>query len=208
MIVFKGKLHIFIKLFINIFSCLELWFVEIYTKIGFYTNIKLLLRSIAFSDFGFFWCVLSNKPSSWQEFCLTEFQRTLTEHDHRIFCHTRFNIQIHRNRVSEFERDRAKGDPELVFVPLLVSRMSWMCWTISFIATVFSTPRGMMTSANFLVGMQNSSNAGLTNVMYWCRTWSMFLPRSCMSRRTRRAKRVSASVSTKSFMWNMSRTPG
>ena len=36
------------------------------------------------------------------------------------------------------------------------------CCTIRSIATVFSAPRGTITSANFFVGIQNSSKAGLT----------------------------------------------
>ncbi len=44
-------------------------------------------------------------------------------------------------------------------------KMSLMCCTIRLIATVFSAPRGIMTSAYFFVGKQNSSKAGLTN--FW-----------------------------------------
>lgn len=35
------------------------------------------------------------------------------------------------------------------------------------IVPVLSAPRGMITSANFLVGKQNSSKAGFTVLIYW-----------------------------------------
>ena len=44
----------------------------------------------------------------------------------------------------------------------------------------------------------------LTRVVYWCSTCSRSRPRSEMSRSTRRASRVSASVSTNSFRLNLS----
>ena len=42
-----------------------------------------------------------------------------------------------------------------------------MCWDIKSMATVFSAPRGTITSAYFFVGRQNSSKAGFTRVVYW-----------------------------------------
>ena len=66
--------------------------------------------------------------------------------------------------------------------PLLLQIMSWinfchnqslvkffstcMCWDIKSMATVFSAPRGTITSAYFFVGRQNSSKAGFTRVVY------------------------------------------
>ena len=44
----------------------------------------------------------------------------------------------------------------------------------------------------------------LTRVVYWCSTCSRSRPRSEMSRSTRRASRVSASVSTNSLRLNLS----
>ena len=41
-----------------------------------------------------------------------------------------------------------------------------MCCLIRSMATVFSAPRGTITSAYFLVGRQNSSKAGFTRVVY------------------------------------------
>ena len=42
-----------------------------------------------------------------------------------------------------------------------------MCCDMRSMATVFSAPRGTITSAYFFVGRQNSSKAGLTSVVYW-----------------------------------------
>ena len=50
--------------------------------------------------------------------------------------------------------------------PLFLQQMSCMCWEIRSMATVFSAPRGTITSAYFLVGRQNSSKAGFTRVVY------------------------------------------
>ena len=42
-----------------------------------------------------------------------------------------------------------------------------MCCDMRSMATVFSAPRGTITSAYFFVGRQNSSKAGFTRVVYW-----------------------------------------
>lgn len=54
-----------------------------------------------------------------------------------------------------------KNSPD-VFSYLSLTVHTCTCCTIRSIATVFSAPRGTITSANFFVGIQNSSNAGLT----------------------------------------------
>ena len=60
-----------------------------------------------------------------------------------------------------------------------------ICCLIRSRATTFSAPLGIITSAYFFVGIQNSSKAGLTRVVYWCNTCSRSRPRSDMSRNTR-----------------------
>merc|ERR1719454_2105906 len=75
--------------------------------------------------------------------------------------------------------------------PLLLQIMSCICWDMRSMATVFSAPRGTITSAYFFVGRQNSSNAGFTRVVYWWRTCSRSLPLSLMSLITRLASLVS-----------------
>src|SRR6267378_2685620 len=67
--------------------------------------------------------------------------------------------------------------------------------TIS-IATAFCPPRGMITSAQRLLGSTNSSCIGLTVSTYCFITDSMLRPRSTRSLRSRRKSRSSASVST------------
>ena len=47
------------------------------------------------------------------------------------------------------------------------SSQTCMCCEIRSMATVFSAPRGTITSAYFFVGKQNSSKAGFTRVVYW-----------------------------------------
>ena len=54
-------------------------------------------------------------------------------------------------------------------------------WNDAWFSPWFSAPRGMMTSANFLVGRQNSSKAGFTELIYWLRTLSRVRPRSWIS---------------------------
>ena len=62
---------------------------------------------------------------------------------------------------------------------------TWICCLMRSIATTFSAPLGTITSAYFLVGMTNSSNAGLTREVYWWRTCSRSRPCSSISRKTR-----------------------
>ena len=64
-------------------------------------------------------------------------------------------------------------------------KQTCMCCLIRSIATTLPAPLGIMTSAYFLVGRQNSSKAGLTSVVYWCSTWARSLPRSSISLNTR-----------------------
>ena len=68
---------------------------------------------------------------------------------------------------------------------LLTAWLTSMCCFIRSRATTFSAPLGIITSAYFLVGRQNSSKAGLTRVVYWWRTCSSSLPLSEISRSTR-----------------------
>merc|ERR1712173_506972 len=72
--------------------------------------------------------------------------------------------------------------------------MSCICCFIRSRATTFSAPLGIITSAYFLVGMQNSSKAGLTRVVYWWSTWTRSRPRSSISLRTLLASLVSACI--------------
>ena len=82
----------------------------------------------------------------------------------------------------------------LIFCPFIklgkrigwkINLVTWIyCW-IRLRATVFSAPLGTMTSAHFLVGKQNSSNAGLTRSVYWANTCWRSLPLSAKSRSTR-----------------------
>lgn len=60
-------------------------------------------------------------------------------------------------------------------------------------------PRGTTMSASRMVGWMYWSKAGLTNLLYCLMTPSMSRPRSLMSLRRRRTKRMSESVSTKIF---------
>eukprot|EP01120_Amphizonella_sp_Union-15-10_P001398 TRINITY_DN1147_c0_g2_i1.p1 TRINITY_DN1147_c0_g2~~TRINITY_DN1147_c0_g2_i1.p1 ORF type:complete len:317 (+),score=38.05 TRINITY_DN1147_c0_g2_i1:216-1166(+) len=65
-------------------------------------------------------------------------------------------------------------------------------------AIVFSAPRGITTSAYFLVGQIKSSKAGLTVFSYCIKMLSKVLPRNFISLMTRLANRTSESVSTQS----------
>lgn len=67
-------------------------------------------------------------------------------------------------------------------------------------ATAFPLPLGTTMSARRMVGWMYWSNAGFTNLLYCLMTPSMSRPRSLMSRRSRRTRRMSESVSTKIFM--------
>lgn len=60
-------------------------------------------------------------------------------------------------------------------------------------------PRGTTMSASRMVGWMYWSKAGFTNLLYCLMTPSMSRPRSLMSLRRRRTKRMSESVSTKIF---------
>lgn len=62
------------------------------------------------------------------------------------------------------------------------------------------SPRGTTMSARRMVGWMYWSKAGFTNLLYCLMTPSMSRPRSLMSRRSRRTRRMSESVSTKIFM--------
>ena len=102
---------------------------------------------------------------------------------------------------SEQDLDPVKGNSFLL--PFDFQIMSWnirrmlvmseevfikqtcMCCLIRSKATTFSAPLGIMTSAYFFVGRQNSSKAGLTSVVYWCSTWARSLPRSSISLKAR-----------------------
>jgi hypothetical protein len=72
-----------------------------------------------------------------------------------------------------------------------------MCSFTSSIARVFSDPRGITRSANFLVGSAHASNAGLTIVTYCSRIASSSRP-SAVSRITLADSRMSLSKSTNS----------
>ena len=75
-------------------------------------------------------------------------------------------------------------------------------------ATRFSPPSGTITSAQRLDGSTNSRCIGRTVPMYWRRTSGTARPRSAMSRRMRRIRRTSASVSTKILKSSSSRSSG
>ena len=97
-------------------------------------------------------------------------------------------IRVHREVLveSELERDRSWQLESVLFPPPADLKIkSWMCCLMRSMATVFSAPLGMITSAYFLVGIQNSSNAGLTREVYCSRTVSRSRPRSSMSLITR-----------------------
>merc|ERR1719507_255845 len=135
-----------------------------------------------------------------------------------IFCSFMLIFFYRTTTESELDLDRVNGealeepdDPFGVLDALLQSQLplrlciiSFMCWATNDIATVLSAPLGMITSACFFVGRQNSSNAGFTRVVYWCNTCSKSRPRSSISRKTLLANLVSASVSTNSFISNLS----
>merc|ERR1712027_287377 len=78
---------------------------------------------------------------------------------------------------SELDLERVKGESPLLEL-FLAQMMSVMCCATRVMATVLSAPLGMMTSANFFVGRQNSSKAGLTRLVYCCKMCSRSLPLS------------------------------
>mmetsp|Transcript_10806 Transcript_10806/g.22535 ORF Transcript_10806/g.22535 Transcript_10806/m.22535 type:complete len:212 (+) Transcript_10806:68-703(+) len=94
------------------------------------------------------------------------------------------------------------------FPRILRCRRSRRCCEMRSMATVLAAPCGTMMSAYCFVGRTYCSKAGLTVDSYWHSTDSRSRPRSAMSRRSRRASRVSASVSTNIFMSKRSRISG
>ena len=74
-----------------------------------------------------------------------------------------------------------------------------VCWM--FDENMQSTP-GMMMSAAVMCGKMNWSKAGFTKRKYCCCTDAIDRPRCFTSRRMRRARRTSLSVSTKTFRSN------
>mmetsp|Transcript_75269 Transcript_75269/g.197267 ORF Transcript_75269/g.197267 Transcript_75269/m.197267 type:complete len:225 (-) Transcript_75269:322-996(-) len=84
-----------------------------------------------------------------------------------------------------------------------------MCCVMRSTATALSLSRhGTMMSALRLLGSTYLLNEGLTNRTYWARTPPTSRPRSTVSRLMRRARRVSSSVSTKTFMSQRERISG
>merc|ERR1719347_2211503 len=120
----------------------------------------------------------------------------------RYFSSKKFWLPPYLMLVTEQDLDLLEGD--CCLLPLDLQIISCICCLIRSIATTLPAPLGIMTSAYFLVGRQNSSKAGLTSVVYWCSTWARSLPRSSISLNTRLASLVSGSVSTNNLMLNIS----